>query len=827
MKGKMYLNRVLALALCLVLLLTAAGCGQQEEDASSLSDSSASSAGSSQPETQEASEFVTGRFVESPGNLPDDSGYLWELDLVGDDLYLFGSKGRWKSSDGGETWQDAPLESALVDEMTADGFDLFRCAYGKDGTTVLGLSRFVQYGDGNMDFYNEGRYVVIEPDGSERELEIRLPAKELSNMPGVSLDDRAEPPAEYATEFTAFEILSDGSLLGKVMSNNLYHIDIETGEILHTLEWEEDNQGWFQGFGATSTCLLVAWESKIRLFDLETWEERDDAAAVNDYLIGDNEVNADGQIVYTGSEEMRRYFHVFADSDEAFYFFESSGVYRYMPGGVTVEKLIEPTVTSIGMQNINCHSFVETPDHTFYALFIEGGGDTDVSYSFFRYSFDRDAQLKPSQEMTIAGMYPMEAILQPIAVFQKNHDVLVTYEPFIDWGSGSSSHADTADSIRKLNTEIMADKGPDILILDGMNVENYRDKGMLLDITDVVEEVAAENDLLRNITDIYQQDGRLFAVPCRCDFAIVAGEKANLDKITGMESLTKTVQELRAADKEVETITGSQMPGQVMNMTIGMLSPDWLKDGVVNWDIIGDYYDQVKAIHEANVASGKDAIFVDEDGVYHAAGPLYEPWNLGWGFVQKEAVLEMRFLSDLKGLTSLYGLQEDYPDLDYKLLEDNGVCGFHPDWIVAINARSKHVDQAKEFIKLMLEQEIQQYITVGNGPGSGVLPVNFDVIRAYFAGQEGATYTETDFTVTDPITMDGETVEKTRRNPTVEEINQLRANMEKLNQEVINQDSVVNTALMTNCYDYAMGDATKEEALQAAREQLELYLAES
>ncbi len=44
-----------------------------------------------------------------------------------------------------------------------------------------------------------------------------------------------------------------------------------------------------------------------------------------------------------------------------------------------------------------------------------------------------------------------------------------------------------SDALRTLNTDIMAGKGPDVLILDGMPVENYIQKGLLEDITDTVE----------------------------------------------------------------------------------------------------------------------------------------------------------------------------------------------------------------------------------------------------------------------------------------------------------------------------------------------------
>ena len=58
------------------------------------------------------------------------------------------------------------------------------------------------------------------------------------------------------------------------------------------------------------------------------------------------------------------------------------------------------------------------------------------------------------------------------------------------------------DALKTLNTEIMAGKGPDILILDGISSETYAEQGMLEDLSGILKEAG----LLDNIESAYTKE---------------------------------------------------------------------------------------------------------------------------------------------------------------------------------------------------------------------------------------------------------------------------------------------------------------------------------
>ena len=61
------------------------------------------------------------------------------------------------------------------------------------------------------------------------------------------------------------------------------------------------------------------------------------------------------------------------------------------------------------------------------------------------------------------------------------------------------------DALKTLSTDILAGNGPDVLILDGMPVDSYVKKGILTDISDVVDEVKASDGLVDSIVKTAQR----------------------------------------------------------------------------------------------------------------------------------------------------------------------------------------------------------------------------------------------------------------------------------------------------------------------------------
>ncbi len=88
----------------------------------------------------------------------------------------------------------------------------------------------------------------------------------------------------------------------------------------------------------------------------------------------------------------------------------------------------------------------------------------DAEYKIYRYSYSADTSSVPEKEMKVYSLEDCSVLRQAISVYQKqNPDVYVDLEI----GMSGEDSVTASDALRTLNTDIMAGKGPDILILDG------------------------------------------------------------------------------------------------------------------------------------------------------------------------------------------------------------------------------------------------------------------------------------------------------------------------------------------------------------------------
>lgn len=101
----------------------------------------------------------------------------------------------------------------------------------------------------------------------------------------------------------------------------------------------------------------------------------------------------------------------------------------------------------------------------------------------YTYSYSDELANKELEEITIYSLYESESIRQYSAQYQNdNPNVVINYEVGITEDSGQTEN----DAIKALNTELMSDNAPDILFLDNLSSDDLINKGMLEDISDIV-----------------------------------------------------------------------------------------------------------------------------------------------------------------------------------------------------------------------------------------------------------------------------------------------------------------------------------------------------
>ena len=81
----------------------------------------------------------------------------------------------------------------------------------------------------------------------------------------------------------------------------------------------------------------------------------------------------------------------------------------------------------------------------------------------------KTATAKEQTGITIYSLWYAECMENIVDIFRKNNpDIAVDYT----WGIDDTGGISVADAVSALNTQLLAGEGPDVIVMDGLNIKN-------------------------------------------------------------------------------------------------------------------------------------------------------------------------------------------------------------------------------------------------------------------------------------------------------------------------------------------------------------------
>jgi hypothetical protein len=211
------------------------------------------------------------------------------------------------------------------------------------------------------------------------------------------------------------------------------------------------------------------------------------------------------------------------------YVCNTSGIQLNKEGASLCETLLDGSQSSLGMPSEKLKDFeIGTEDEYYIVLSNVYNSGVSIKHIFY----DKNVSSIPPIELSIFSIEDNPSIRQAINIFQESHpDVRINFRIAnlnnnVKYTYGIKDPKQTItlkDQINSLNTELLAERGPDILVLDGMPIESYIDKGVLEDMGSIFSSLKATGELLPNITDPYYLDGKVYTMPLRFKLPIISG----------------------------------------------------------------------------------------------------------------------------------------------------------------------------------------------------------------------------------------------------------------------------------------------------------------
>ena len=302
---------------------------------------------------------------------------------------------------------------------------------------------------------------------------------------------------------------------------------------------------------------------------------------------------------------------------------------------------------------------------------------------------------------TVLKIYSLKEnsmIRSSLAFFRREHtDISINYTVGYTGEDGFS----VSDAIRKLNTEIMADEGPDIIVLDNLPVEEYISKGVLEPVTDIVNE--KKDEIFFNMIEGYNKESEIFCVPTTFRIPVIIGNS----EVVSAESSKAVIDQMEQQESPVLTRQDFPYAAMYMFVTSDMVE----KDGMNEEKLTAYYNDLLRLKEMGNVTDkivGESDYSMNQTVDIFPYGESDVPSDIYFGEA-KAGVGQIAYADSYIKLNSA----RKQADIQFDYLNKSGGNYYIPTEVLGINSRSSSKDAAKEFLSLYLTEEVQNTNTMG------------------------------------------------------------------------------------------------------------------
>jgi len=459
------------------------------------------------------------------------------------------------------------------------------------------------------------------------------------------------------------------------------------------------------------------------------------------------------------------------------------GIFKYQPQEAQWKKLMEGIDTDFGLSGCWCVCFTAMEDGRIYALFQNSDGEVTLNL----YEYDPEAIIEVTNTLKLYTVHESYLLSQAAALYHREHpEVMISIEYV--YPRYYYEVPDYNSVYQGLNTMLMGDSAPDILVMDHLNMDSYISKGLLADLSDVMEPLESSGALVDNITGAYvQENGSRYVVPLQFGFNIVTGRDIAVENMESLQALAEFL------SKTEYSYLGDQTVSELVDKFYPYFCGEIISGKQLNSEALGEVLENLKAIADnCGIVSTREK---DES--------CFNMWDLSG-----EAKLAFEEADGFKGCLFPMAMM-NYIQGDFTAFEN---C-FIPSVQMGISAKSQYLDVAKDFLRFALSEAVQD-----TDYYSG-FPVNLSSLEKQCHSDRSDAEAET------AIMVDGGYETFQIKDYSREIADQLLALCRRLERPV-KEDSKIREVLIESLDGYLKGTQSKDETIQMIEGGLKMYLAE-
>ncbi len=387
------------------------------------------------------------------------------------------------------------------------------------------------------------------------------------------------------------------------------------------------------------------------------------------------------------------------------YLCNTNGIQLNMEGTSLWETLLDASKSSLSMPSERLKDFEIGIEEDYYIVL---SSVYNSEFSIKHIFYDENASSIPRIELSIFSIDDNPTIRQAIILFQESHpEVGINYRiantenrDRYTYGLKNPKQTITLkDQVNILNTELLAGKGPDILVLDGMPVETYIEQGVLEDMGSIFNPKKAWGELLLNIIEPYYLDGKVYTMPIRFKLPIISGAS---DAVNAAASIAELAEYARSSKEHPLFIPSNY---RALAAWLFLIYYDQIigQENEIDEAALQDFLEKISTISDA-IGASDDAKM---NGTASSNGAIiwatYGYWKSGSVTVyQEECQANMEELDGMMDfalpLKAVQKRQGTFSEINHM---------FKAAGLVGINSAGRQKELAKEFLQLIYSKEIQ------------------------------------------------------------------------------------------------------------------------
>lgn len=778
-------NLAAAMSVCVAVgsITGFTGCGKE----------AVSSSKSDENEEKASEEKAMGRYLEEDLAVPEGCTQIAAMELLENEtlrLVYFTADGVQvsDSKDKGKTWETPKSirEMAKADDSLEFGSSV---AIAKDGgifTTFLEMQDEENY---------ILRYFYIFPTGEVKELDLN------------------EAMGGYIFR-CAF---SDKGNLLLSSSDGVKEVNPQDGSIVHTY----DAGSMVTVFDTVGSRLISVVDTEIHYYDMETGKPLEEEEVLT------KEISSNPDNLETTGMGINNLLFIEGDEKDSLFYVSHDGIYRYAFGGSVVEQVADGKLNSLSSPDIAFTDMARDKDGAFY-LAVSDMSQSDPVGRICKYVYSKDTPAVPDTELTVYSLADDDFLRQAAAAFQKKYpDIYLNLETGM---TGEDAVTET-DALKALNTEIMAGKGPDILLMDGIAADTYIEKGMLEDLSGILKDA----DILENIIEPYKDgEGKIYQMPVKFGIPYIQGKKEYVDAISDLTSMADTIESHKEEyTKDTLPFSSSYSPYMLLKGLAAVNMSAWVnEDGTSNQEAVQGFLEQANRIYQSAKAPAEELLAsfgttVEEmeeanevRKLYSEFGAVFSQFGVGGlSLISGSNILGTGGVYSPSDLRSIYSVEQQGDSISGKLWNGQTKDAFIPQKLVGISAKSSEKEAAEKFVSYLFSDEGQR---VGSSNG---LPVRKSVYEdvSYWMGnaKEGDVTSVT----SSYNNQTGESVDLNIVQPGEAVIREMQE-LGKTLTTPVKENRMILSAVLDAGASYLKGEISVEEAVEKAASQVNLYLSE-